>query len=103
MAQPAMAEPQPAVLAVAAQQDLGHCQTDQLRIRQPRLAAAMPASWVGSQPLVDGDIGCDDEVVETGARGASPEVDVATATPTLGGLVSLVTARYPHSDSESII
>jgi hypothetical protein len=31
------------------------------------------------------------------------EVDVARATPTLGGLVCVVTARRPHSDSESII
>jgi hypothetical protein len=34
---------------------------------------------------------------------ASLEVDVARATPTLGGLVCVVTARRPHSDSESII
>jgi len=91
------------VLVVAAQQHLGHRQADQFGIRQPWLAAGTPASWVGSQQLVDGDVQCDDEVVETGAHGASLEVDVATATPTLGGLVSLVTARHPHSDSESII
>jgi hypothetical protein len=34
---------------------------------------------------------------------ASPEVDVARATPTLGGLVSVVTTRRPHSESESTI
>ena len=103
MSQPAVAEPQPAVLAVAAEQDLGDGQADQLGVRQARLAARMPAAWVGSQPLVDGDVQCNDEVVETGGHGASLEVDVARATPTLGGLVSLVTARRPHSNSESII
>jgi hypothetical protein len=34
---------------------------------------------------------------------ASSEVDVATATPTLGGLVSLVTARHPQPQSTSVI
>jgi hypothetical protein len=63
----------------------------------------MPTPWVGTQQVVDGDVQCDDEVVETGAREASQEVDVAKATPTLGGLVSAVTTRRPHSDSESII
>jgi hypothetical protein len=48
----------------------------------------------GFQPLVDGDVQCDDEVVETGVHEASLEVDVAKATPTLGGLVSLVTPRH---------
>jgi hypothetical protein len=78
VAKPAVAEPQPAVLAVAAEQDLGHGQTDQLGIRQARLAAPMPAAWVGPQQLVDGDVQCNDEVVETGAHGASLEVDVAS-------------------------
>ena len=103
MAKPAVAQPQPAVLAVAAQQHLGDRQADQLAVGQPRLAAGTPASWVGAQQLVDGDVQCDDEVVETGAHGASLEVDVATATPTLGSPVSVVTAPRPHSDSESII
>jgi hypothetical protein len=48
-------------------------------------------STAGFQQLVDGDVQCDDEVVETGVHEASSEVDVALATPTLGGLVSPVT------------
>jgi hypothetical protein len=103
MAKPAIAEPDPAVLVVAAQQDLGDGQADQLAVGQPRLAAGTPTPWVGAQQLVDGDVQCDDEVVETGAHEASLEVDVAQATPTLGGLVFVVTTRRPRSDSESII
>jgi hypothetical protein len=103
VAQPAVAESQPAVLAGAAEQDLGDGQADQLGIRQPRLAARAAGAGVGAQQLVDDDVQCDDEVVETGVHGASLEVDVARATPTLGGLVSVVTPRRPYSDSESII
>jgi hypothetical protein len=103
VAKAAVAEPQPVVLAVAAEQDLGDGQADQLGIRQPRLAARVAGAGVGPQQVVDGDVQCGDEVVETGVHGASLEVDVATATPTLGGLVSLVTPRRPRSHSESII
>jgi hypothetical protein len=91
------------VLAGAAQQDLGDGQADQLGVGQPRLAARVVTAGVGAQQVVDGDVQCDDEVVETGVHEASLEVDVAKATPTLGGLVSVVTTRRPHSDSESII
>jgi hypothetical protein len=86
------------VLTVATEQDLGDRQADQLGVRQARLAARMAGAGVGPQQLVDGDVQCGDEVVETGAHEASLEVDVARATPTLGGLVSVVTARRPHSD-----
>ena len=103
MPQPAIADPQPAVLVMAAQQHLGDGQADQLGVRQPRLAARMPTPWVGTQQVVDGDVQCDDEVVETGVHEASLEVDVARATPTLGGLVSVVTPRHPRAHSESII
>ena len=103
MAKPAVAEPQPAVLAMAAEQDLGDRQGDQLGIRQPWLAARVVTAGVGPQQVVDGDVECDDEVVETGAHEASLEVDAAKATPTLGGLVSVVTTRRSHSDSESTI
>jgi hypothetical protein len=34
---------------------------------------------------------------------ASLEVDVAEATPTLGGLACVVTTRRPHTDSTSVI
>ena len=101
--QAAGAEPQPAVLAVAAQQDLGHGQAGQLAVGQAWPAAGAAGARVGPQQLVDGDVQCDDEVVETGAHEASLEVDVARATPTLGGLVSVVTTRRPQADSESII
>jgi hypothetical protein len=87
-------------LGAGTQQDLGDGQADQFGIRQlGRPARAEP--W--AQQLVDGDVQCDDEVVETGVHEASPEVDVATATPTLGGLVSVVTSQRPHTDSESTI
>jgi hypothetical protein len=36
-------------------------------------------------------------------HGASREVDVAFATPTLGTLASIVTARHPQPHSEAII
>ena len=55
------------------------------------------------QLLVDGDVQCDDEVVEVGAHEPSPEVDIADATPTLGGLVLLVTTGHPRPTSESLI
>jgi hypothetical protein len=62
------------------------------------------AAGIRAQQVIDDAVQCDDEVVEGGGvHEASLEVDVARATPTLGGLVSLVTARCPHSDSESII
>jgi hypothetical protein len=66
--------PQPAALGVVAQQDLGDGQADQLAVSQPGWPARAPA---GFQQLVDGDVQCDDEVVETGVHEASPEVDVA--------------------------
>jgi hypothetical protein len=98
--QPLAGEPQPVALGAGTQQDLGDCQADQFGIRQPR-----PAAWAEPWPqqLIDGDLQCDDEVVETGVHGASQEVDVATATPTLGGLVFLVTAQHHRTDSESTI
>jgi hypothetical protein len=58
--QDAAIRPPPAALGVVAEQDLGDRQTDQLGVRQP--AAARSAAWL-HQP-VDGDIHCDDEVVE---------------------------------------
>jgi hypothetical protein len=95
-----MDRPQPAAFGVIAEQHLGHGQADQLGVRQPG-AAARPAA--GLHQLIDGDIQCDDEVVETGVHEASQEVDVATATPTLGGLVSVVTTRRPHTNPASVI
>jgi hypothetical protein len=82
---------QPAALGVIAQQDLGDRQTDELGVRQPRWPARPTARF---QQLVDGDVECDDEVVEGGVHEASQEVDVAEATPTLGGLVTDVIPRH---------
>ena len=100
VAEPAGHRPQPAALRVIAQQDLGDGQADQLSVGQLG-RVAWPAA--GLHQLVDGDIQCDDEVVETGVHEASPEVDVATATPTLGGLVSAVTPRHPQPNTTSVI
>ncbi len=100
MTKPGGGQPEPAVLGRAVQQDLGDGQADQLGVAElwwPARAATR------AQQLVDGDVQCGDEVVEVGAHEPSSEVDVAIATPTLGGLVLLVTARRPRSDSESLI
>jgi hypothetical protein len=86
--QPVTDRSQPAAFGAVAQQDLGDRQTDELAVGQLGRVAWPPA---GFQQLVDGDVQCDDEVVETGVHEASQEVDVAKATPTLGGLVSAVT------------
>ena len=91
---------QPTTLGVVAQQDLGDRQADQLSVRQPWWPAR---SMAGFQQLVDGDVQCDDEVVEVGAHAASTEVDVAVATPTLGDLALFVTCCRPPPDSTSLI
>jgi hypothetical protein len=100
MPQPATDGAQPAAFGTIAQQDLGDGQADQLGVAESG-PPARPAA--GLQQLVDGDVQCDDEVVETGAREASLEVDVATATPTLGGLVLPVTPRRPRPNTTSVI
>jgi hypothetical protein len=82
--QPATDGAQPAPFGVIAQQHLGDGQADELGVRQPRRPARSAA---GLQQVINGDVECGDEVVETGVHGASLEVDVARATPTLGGLV----------------
>jgi len=98
--QPLGDRPQPAAFGVVAEQDLGHGQAKELAVGQPGWPAGAVA---GLQQLVDGDVQCDDEVVETGAHEASLEVDVAKATPTLGGLVSLITPRHPRPNTTSVI
>jgi hypothetical protein len=96
----AAGEPQPAPFAVAAQQHLSDGQTDQLGVAQFGFATGTAS---GADQVVDGDVQCRDEGVEIGVHEASQEVDVATATPTLGALASPVTARLPQADSEPII
>jgi len=98
--QPLAGEPQPAPLGAEPEQDLRDGQADQLGVAEPG-RPAWPAS--GAEPLVDGDVQCDDEGVEVGVHEASQEVDVASATPTLGALASVVTARHPRPSSEAII
>jgi hypothetical protein len=100
MPEPVTDKAQPVALGAGAEQDLGHGQADQLGVAEPGRAAWSQAR---AEQVVDGDVQCGDEVVETGVHEASLEVDVATATPTLGGLVLLVTARRPQPDSESTI
>ena len=95
-----MGDPQPAPLAWAAEQDLGHGQADELGVAQLR-SPARPNPR--AKQVIKGDVQCHHEGVEIGAHEASQEVDVASATPTLGALVSLVTARHPQADSEAII
>jgi hypothetical protein len=91
---------QPVAFGVVAEQDLGDRQAEEFGVAE----FGWPAwSAPGFQQLVDGDIQCDDEVVETGVHEASQEVDVAFATPTLGGLVSRVTSRHPRPNTASVI
>jgi hypothetical protein len=98
--EPLGGEAQPAPLGAEPEQDLGDGEADQLGVAEP----GRPA-WPGSRAnqVVDGDVQCHDEGVEVGVHGASQEVDVASATPTLGALVLLVTPRRPRLDSEAII
>jgi hypothetical protein len=82
------------------EQDLGDRPADQLSVAELG-PAARAEPW--TKQVVDGDAQCDDEVVETAAHEASLELGVAEATPTLGGLVSVVTAQHHRPDSESLI
>jgi hypothetical protein len=100
VAEPPAGEPQPAAFAVHSEQDLGDGQTDQLGIGELGLAAGAGS---GAEQVVDGDVQCRDEGVEVGVHEASLEVDVASATPTLGALASVVTAQHPRPDYEAII
>jgi hypothetical protein len=100
VSQPATDEPQPAAFGVIAQQHLGHGQADQLGVRQPG-ASARPAA--GLHQLIDGDIQCDDEVVDGAHEACSLEFDVVGATPILGGLVTAVTPTPAPSQPTSVI
>jgi hypothetical protein len=88
------------VFGGAAEQDLGNGEGDQLGVAEPGWP---PRAGALGQQVVDGDVQCGDEVVETGVHGASLEVDVASATLTLGGLVLLVTPGHAPKHSESFI
>ena len=93
-------QPQPAPLGATAEQDLGHGQTDQLGVAELGTPAR---SLARAEQVINHDVECDDEGVEVGVHEASLEVDVAFATPTLGALALVVTARHPRTDSEAII
>jgi hypothetical protein len=99
VAQPAGDRAQPAAFGAVPEQDLGDGQAEEFGVAE----FGWPAwSAAGFQQLVDGDVQCDDEVVETGVHGASLEVDVAVATPTLGGLVLCVTPGHPRPTTSVI-
>jgi hypothetical protein len=100
VAEPASDHPQPAPLGVAAKQDLGDGEGNQLGVGQLGLAAGSPA---GAEQVVDADVQCGDEGVEIGVHEASQQVDVGFATPILGTLASVVTPRHPTTHSEAII
>jgi hypothetical protein len=98
--QPGVGEPQPVAFGAGTQQDLRDRQAHQFGVGQLG-PAARAGPW--TKQLVDGDVQCDDEVVEGGVHEASQEVDVAMATPTLGDLVPPVTPQHHRPDSESTI
>jgi hypothetical protein len=99
--QPVADCPQPAALGVIAQQDLGDDQTDKFGVAESGRPGRPAARF---QQLVDGDVQCDDQVVEDGTHQAcSLEVDVVGATPILGGLLTAVTSRQPPSQPTSVI
>jgi hypothetical protein len=56
-----------------------------------------------AEQVIDHDIECGDEVVETGVHVASQGVDVVQATPNLGGLVCAVTPGQPRPNTASVI
>jgi hypothetical protein len=62
-----------------------------------------PRPSAGAEQVVDHDVECGDEGVEIGVHEASLEVDVATATPTLGALALVVTPGDSLLESEAII
>jgi len=62
MAEPHHGEAKPAVLGGAGEQDLGHRQTGQLRVRELGLAPGQP-TWPTEQ-IVDGDVERDEQAVE---------------------------------------
>ena len=99
MPQPATDRAQPAALGMVAEQGLGDGQTDELSVRQLGWMAWSPA---GFEQVIDGDVQCDDEVVEVSVHTA-PRVDGAIATLILGGLVTSVTPQHPQPESTSVI
>src|SRR5215471_14108154 len=116
MAEPHHGEAKPAVLGGAGEQDLGHRQTGQLRVRELGLAPGQP-TWPTEQ-IVDGDVEGDEQAVEispaiaggatvTHARGASWRAVGTLDIPSIChaghfSLFSLDSSR-PPGDLESVI
>jgi hypothetical protein len=98
VAEPAADSAQPAAFGVITEQDLDDGQADQLAVGQPGPAARSTARL---HQLIDGDIQCDDEVVEVSVHTA-PRVDGALAALILGGLGTSVTTQ-PQPESTSLI
>jgi hypothetical protein len=92
VAQPAAHEPQPAALRVAAEQDLGHGQADQLGVGKARWSArTLPYAQLDEE-VVDFDVECRDEGVELRCH-----------TSLFGALALLVTACFlAVANSESL-
>jgi hypothetical protein len=63
MLEPSVTQSNPVVLRAEAEQDLGHCQTDQLGIGEP-LRASRPPPGVRDDMVVDQHVQCDQEGVE---------------------------------------
>jgi len=91
---------QPVTFGTVAQQDLGDGQAQQFAVAELGWPTGTPA---GFEQLIDGHVQCDDEVVETGVHEASSEIDVAETTPTLGGLVLLVSFGCTPPNTASVI
>jgi hypothetical protein len=95
--QPVGHRSQPAAFGVVAEQGLRDRQPDELGVRQLGWMAWSPA---GFEQVINGDVQCDDEVVEVSVHTA-PRIDGAIATPILGGLATSVTPRHPQPESTS--
>jgi hypothetical protein len=68
VAQPVTDHAQPAAFGAIAEQDVGDGQAEEFAVGQLGWVTRAPA---GLQQFVDGDLQCDDEVVETGVHEAS--------------------------------
>jgi hypothetical protein len=93
VAEPTGSEAQPATLRVAAEQDLGDGQADQLGVGEARRSARASSDVQIDEEVVDFDVECRDEGVEVGLHN-----------PFLGALALLVTACFLFTaNSEALI
>ena len=97
MREPVTDKAQPVALGAGAEQDLGHGQADQLGVAEPGRTAWSQAR---AEQVVDGDVQCGDEVVETGeACTGLPGGRRCDSNASSRRLVPAVTARRPQPDS----